>query len=127
MDNTKEATRWFKIADEDMALAEHAATTMHPTPDELICFHCQQCVEKYLKGFLVFHGEEPPKIHDLERVEKLCEAVDTSFSLLVTKATILSQYGVMPRYPNELQISADDVKIALCYAKDIRQFVRERL
>jgi HEPN domain-containing protein len=30
---------------------------MHPTPVEVICYHCQQSAEKYLKGYIVLHGK----------------------------------------------------------------------
>lgn len=32
-----------------------------PLPD-LVCYHCQQCGEKYLKAFLVSKGFNPPRI-----------------------------------------------------------------
>ena len=33
---------------------------------DTICFHSQQCAEKYLKALLVKCGIEPPWIHELE-------------------------------------------------------------
>jgi len=47
-----------------MAVADHLAATMRPVPTEAIVFHCQQAVEKYLKGVLVILGEEPPYIQE---------------------------------------------------------------
>jgi HEPN domain-containing protein len=32
---------------------------------QIVAFHCQQAVEKYLKAFLVRHQVEFPKIHNL--------------------------------------------------------------
>jgi hypothetical protein len=37
--------------------------------------------------------------------------------------SLLTEYGVLPRYPNELQITIDDVKTVVQYAKDIKEFV----
>jgi HEPN domain-containing protein len=31
----------------------------------LVCFHCQQAAEKYLKTLLIFHEVSFPKTHDL--------------------------------------------------------------
>jgi hypothetical protein len=31
-----------------------------------VCFHCQQCAEKYLKGVIEEVGLSVPKIHDLD-------------------------------------------------------------
>lgn len=33
---------------------------------DVILFHIQQAVEKYLKAFLIFKGWELKKIHDIE-------------------------------------------------------------
>lgn len=30
-----------------------------PVLAEIICFHCQQCAEKYLKALISFHGDVP--------------------------------------------------------------------
>jgi len=51
---------WRLLAERDMAIAEHLATTMRPVPCEGIAFHCQQAVEKYLKGAMVVLDEVPP-------------------------------------------------------------------
>ena len=45
------------------------------------------------------------------------------FSSLLTKASILTDYAVLPRYPNELSISEKEMKNALIYAKAIQEFV----
>ena len=51
---------WVFLADRDLSVADHLAENMRPVPTEIIAFHCQQAVEKYLKGALVVLGEEPP-------------------------------------------------------------------
>jgi phage FluMu protein Com len=43
------------------------------------------------------------------------------------KCAFLNQYGVMPKYPNDLQINDDDVKSAIKFAKDIKEFVLLKL
>jgi HEPN domain-containing protein len=98
---------------------------MWPVPDEQICFLCQQSAEKYLKGYLVPHDIVPPKIHDLAELCKMCEGIINDFSQIFLYCTDLSQYGVMPRYPNELELNAEDVKRALHHANKIKQFVIE--
>jgi len=37
----------------DLNTAEYLKN-MKPLPIEIICYHCQQSAEKYLKGYLVF-------------------------------------------------------------------------
>jgi HEPN domain-containing protein len=113
---------WFYHSDQDLSTAEFLANNMHPVPDEIVCFHCQQSAEKDLKAFLVKNDIEPPKTHDLRALIKMCESICSEFSILLSKCSFLNQYGVMPRYPGDLQITSDDVKIALRYAKDIKEF-----
>jgi HEPN domain-containing protein len=96
---------------------------MHPVPYEIVCFHCQQSIEKDLKGYLNYNNIEAPKIHDLTVLLELCEKANADFASLLGKCNYVNKYSVLPRYPHELQITSDDIKLALRYAKDIKQFV----
>lgn len=127
MADKKLVDEWFNKADMDLNLAVHAHKTMHPTPDEPICFHCQQSAEKDLKGFLVFHEIFPPKTHNLLDLLKMCIEIDANFDELKIKCNTLNRYSVMPRYPNELEITDGDLLLALSYAKSIKEFVKTKL
>jgi len=115
--------QWLAKANDDLRSAEYLSTMHHPTPDEVICFHCQQSAEKHLKSFIFTHNIEPEKTHDLRELLKKCEECDSSFSSLLSKLQILNDYAVMPRYPNELGITDEDMKTAIQYAKDVQEFV----
>ncbi|MBY0525833.1 MAG: HEPN domain-containing protein [Gemmataceae bacterium] len=39
--------------------------TQRPKPVEAVCFHAQQCVEKYLKAILVYRSIPFPKSHNI--------------------------------------------------------------
>jgi len=124
----KEITgQWIELANKDLALAEHTAKTMRPTPHEIVCFHCQQFVEKYLKAFLVSKGQEPPYIHDLAKLASLCETENPIFGQIKQKCIVLAEYGVQPRYPGGMQIIEEDMVRALHFAADIRNFFREKV
>ncbi len=56
MDNIAQAQEWIRFAEMDLGSAEYLLN-MHPTPVEVICYHCQQSAEKYLKGYIVLHGK----------------------------------------------------------------------
>jgi HEPN domain-containing protein len=53
--NLELALSWFKVADEDLLAAEHELR-YEDAVLRTICFHSQQSVEKYLKGFLIYHN-----------------------------------------------------------------------
>ena len=48
-----EASKWFQSAEMDFQTAIHLYENMYPPPREIICFHCQQAVEKFLKSLLL--------------------------------------------------------------------------
>jgi len=112
---------WFHFADTDLALAEHACL-MHPRPLEIICYHCQQAAEKYLKGYLVHKGIRPPKTHELDLLCNMCLEFDSRFDEIFDKCEMLSDYGVQPRYPNEMEIFEHHMQKALTCAQQIKAF-----
>ena len=123
MDRNEELRQWLSIADEDLRSAEYLTTMRYPTPDNIICFHCQQAAEKYLKGFLFKNNISPPKIHDLIELLRLCGPVLPDYKTILIQCTFLNRFSITPRYPDEIQISADDVKTALRYANEVKDFV----
>jgi HEPN domain-containing protein len=120
---------WFKKADNDIRTAEITISAESP-PLDTICFHCQQCAEKYLKGFLVFYEIECEKIHDLDEILDLCKQVDASFEDLRNYTYILNPFGVDIRYPENnfmVEYTIDDAKEAILSAKRVKEFVLEKL
>ena len=115
--------QWLDKGNEELKSAEYLSTMRHPTPDETICYLCQQSAEKYLKGFMFSKDIEPEKTHDLKDLLKICEKYDENFSALSQNAYILTRYPVLPRYPNELNITNEDMKSAIANAKVIQEFV----
>ena len=123
MGKTEILQQWLDKGKDDLRVAEYLSTMRYPTPDEIICFHCQQSAEKYLKAFIFSHDIEPEKTHDLEYHLEICQKHNKEFSILSAIIDILNRYAVIPRYPNELEISNEDMKTALSYAKRIQEFV----
>jgi len=58
-------------------------------------------VEKACKGFLAWHDQPFPKIHNLEELGSLCAAVDDGLAGLAGQAAPLNKYAVRFRYPGE--------------------------
>src|SRR5438046_10712115 len=56
--------QWVRKAESDLAVARHLFS-LKPVPSDEICFHCQQAIEKYLKGLLSEHSLPIQKTHDL--------------------------------------------------------------
>jgi hypothetical protein len=45
------------------------------------------------------------------------------YKTILTQCAFLNRFSVTPRYPDEIEISADDVKIALRYANEVKDFI----
>lgn len=82
-------------------------------PTETICYHCQQCAEKYLKGFIALNGGEIPRIHDLVALNKRCCEYDYSFEAIENQCIDLTDYGVQMRYPFHIEVNEHDAVKAL--------------
>jgi len=63
------ASEWIGKAEGDFATAKRElAATDNPNYDA-VCFHAQQCAEKYLKAFLQEANITFPKTHDLANLD----------------------------------------------------------
>ncbi|MDR0307361.1 MAG: HEPN domain-containing protein [Chitinispirillales bacterium] len=119
MDRNGELRQWLSLAEQNLHVARHLADTMHPAPYEVICNQCQQSSEKYLKAYLFNNSKEPPRTHDLSKLLILSQ----DFSNFTKQCAFLTNFGVIPKYPNELQICEDDMKSAIHFAQNIKDFV----
>ncbi len=117
---------WVFKAEEDYFALEILARQRKKRIYDIICFHSQQCAEKYLKALLVFHECSPPKSHDLSRLSDLLKSQEPAVILMIDLCERLTPYGVEFRYPGE-EATAQEAKMAVAAAKEIRRFVRARL
>ncbi len=128
MDNKDVAKRWFSKGNNDL-IAGNFILAMPNPPTDTICFHGQQAAEKYLKGFLTFHGIEAPKIHGIEELISICIEIDPDFSKLLDVASDLSGYAVEVRYPLEgdYEITYEEAQHAIGIAKKFKEFILNKL
>lgn len=117
---------WFAFANNDFTAAKICASN-YPPLVEIACYHCQQCAEKMLKGFLSLRGITPPKTHDLRELCRLSESNDSDFSKISQECILLSPYGVNVRYPNTIEVEESDMKKALAYAEKVLAFVEGKV
>jgi HEPN domain-containing protein len=91
------ARQWVTRAEEDLLTAEHTMTLGEGCPFSTVCFHSQQCAEKYLKGFLTVLGVAFPRTHDLMELLPLVPGA-AGLSLTVAELGSLNRYAVETRY-----------------------------
>jgi HEPN domain-containing protein len=114
---------WVEKAEGDYELAETALHSGRPREYDGVCFHAQQCAEKYLKAYLYDHSQKFPKIHDLDELVDLCLPYDSSFESQRRILAGLEHYSVEIRYPG-LVAKAGDAQTAF---SDLNSFIRAKL
>ncbi len=67
----------------------------------MVCFHCQQCAEKYLKALLEELGLPVPKTHDLNGVLRLLLPHHPALRSFRRGSDFLTQFAVDTRYPGD--------------------------
>jgi HEPN domain-containing protein len=115
------AKAWFAKGASDLTAARVILSGSGPY--DTACFHCQQAVEKYMKGFLAFHGREFPFTHDLDELAKLCDEIDPSLNLSTPEVISLTDYAVRLRYDNDYWPTKDDAESAFEIASRVQEAV----
>jgi len=114
---------WLRFADMDLDAAE-VVYCHRPQHLGIICYHCQQAAEKYLKGYLVFCDiEDIPRTHNLAQLCVMCMNYDKKFAEITMPCSALTAYGVLPRYPDEIFLDEHLVQKAIEHAKQVKAFV----
>jgi HEPN domain-containing protein len=123
----KEVARWTEKAEHDFMAAEHAMELAREGLTDIVCFHCQQCAEKYLKTLLLYRGVAFPRTHDLRLLLDLVPT-DVSLELRREQVVPLNRYVIEGRYPGDWEpITVDEAKRALEMAQAVRQAVLKQL
>jgi len=117
------AREWLMRAESDLKAAAFLMKMGSTCPTEVVCFHAQQCVEKYFKAPLVLEQRDFPKTHDLARLVALIghrRAVDLSNAELAQ----LTDHAVAARYPGSGEVPLSEARRALALARRARSSIR---
>ena len=122
-----ETREWVRCAEEDfdVASSQFRRRTKKPTANA-IGFHCQQCVEKYLKARLEEAELSIPKVHDLLLLLQRLLPVEPLWASFAPTLRGLNDYAVKFRYPGHVA-SRTDARLALKDCRSIRSEIRLRL
>ena len=122
-----EVRAWFARAAEDLRAAAHELTAEPPILGDLV-FHCQQAIEKSLKGFLSWHDIVFRKTHSLEELGEQCLHVGRDLQSLVDRVVPLTEYAWRFRYPGDSEgPSLDEARGALDLAREAYAAILSRL
>jgi HEPN domain-containing protein len=121
----RETGKWVRKAEEDWRGAQ-ALSEREELLRDLVCFHCQQSAEKYLKGLLQDYGVVAPRTHDLEDLLDLLLPLDPTLAPLRRPLSSLTRFAVDYRYP-DWRTTLRQMKSALRNTGRVRRELRTRL
>jgi len=122
----KEAKEWLSRAKKDMEEAEFLLKNDRAL--EFVGFFIQQAVEKYLKGFLISHGWELEKIHDLITLLGKVIEIDKKFEEFAPPLQRITKYYLDSRYPLgfEIRYTREEMEESLKKAKELIALIEEK-
>lgn len=118
---------WVEKAENDLKNATLALWAGEECPADTVAFHAQQCVEKYLKAYIVFQGLDFPRTHDIEELTALVEP-RVRIGLSVEEQRRFTAYATVTRYPGDYEpISLTEARRAVAAARRVRKEIRRLL
>ena len=117
---------WITVAEGDFRYALLGLKTKDALVYNGVCFHCQQCIEKYLKALLVREQIYFEKKHDLIYLLDLLLPTDPTMEFFREELKMLTDYAVDIRYPGDHADYAE-ATLAVRRTKALRKALREKL
>ncbi|HEX2938823.1 MAG TPA: HEPN domain-containing protein [Ruminiclostridium sp.] len=104
---------WLERASEDIEAAEKLLDS-----DNTIgacAFHCQQCIEKALKGYILFKTHQHLDGHNLTWLCRQAMKTERHFSQWLDESVILNRYYIETRYPADIPLELDTRAVNRAY------------
>jgi len=117
---------WVDKAEADYAAALLLRKSRKKHARDIVCFHLQQCVEKYLKARLEEGGMAYPRTHDLERLLDLALPSEPLWSTLRPALVAITTCAVEIRYPGR-SVTTLEANGLLRDSTHIRHLIRRSL
>jgi len=95
--DTDKYNEWFIMANKDLKSAK--ILFEHDADNEIVCFHCQQTIEKYLKGYLIAVTGELQEGHNLLKLCKKAMIHNNRFSNYLKDMAFVNAFYIETRYP----------------------------
>jgi HEPN domain-containing protein len=117
---------WVTKAESDLRAAAYLLEPREDRPTDAVCFHAQQCAEKYIKALLVLRAIDFPKTHDIGKLTALLPAALRPH-LTPEEQRRLAGYAAAARYPGSSEIASAEARRAVALARRVRRNIRRAL
>jgi HEPN domain-containing protein len=119
--------QWVWKAEGDLQAAAYVLQLGEDGPTDTVCFHAQQCIEKYIKALLVFAGIEFPWTHNLGVLIAYLPRQSRP-TLTPEEQERLTNYATTTRYPGDYEpIAVAEARQAVRLARRARREIRRQL
>ena len=113
---------WITKAEEDCLVAVRELRS-EPPATNAVCFHSQQCIEKYMKAILQENEVEFERIHDLDILLQQCIDFIPGLEDHRDELVKLSTYAVDVRYPG-FRVSEKEADECVEIMGELRQIIK---
>lgn len=123
--DSKRYVDWLYLAGLDRIAAETLVEDMRCY--KAAAFHCQQCIEKALKGFLLFKRNRLYDGHNISWLCKQAMEIDPHFKQWLSAGTRLNKVYIESRYPADIpwDISASEMDYMMNTMHEILGFIEK--
>lgn len=121
-----EILAWISKAEEDWRIMCRESTVVEGASLNGVCFHAQQCIEKYFKARLRLAEISIRKTHDLLVLYNEIVLLEPLWPDLHDGLADVSSYAVALRYPG-LDATLDEAVRAVEFCGFVRRLVRRSL
>jgi len=117
---------WIEKVEADYRVAVRESRVTDQPSYDAVCFHAQQCAEKYAKAFLQERNIVFERTHNMIYLYSLCATIDPEFERCRDDFELLDDYSVDIRYPGDFA-TTDEALAVIHFLNRIREFVRGKL
>jgi HEPN domain-containing protein len=110
--DSKKYLDWLDKAKDDLRAAELLLSSDETL--DMAAFHCQQCIEKAIKGYLLYVTHFNVDGHNLTYLCRQAIRYNSHFTLWLENSAVLNRYYIETRYPADIPL-----KIEKSYIQDV--------
>lgn len=118
---------WLEKAGRDLKSAK--VLKQNDCGNDVVAFHCQQTIEKVLKGYLLKQMGQVAEGHSLIYLCKESSNYNIEFKKRLKDCAFVNQYSIETRYPADipLEVSDDEANECISIAGEIYKMVTESI
>ncbi len=127
----KQAEDWILLADKDLYAAELIIKDEYPLTN-IVAFHCQQTIEKYLKAYLLEKDIPVIKTHDLIKLNGMIKEIK-ELGIDEEKLIIINEVYIESRYPGDLGLlpdgfpTNDEAREFIEFANEVKSIINKEI